>query len=146
MKQLNVGLDILQWTTTGYLLMIAIIMICSSYLNERFSARQLFICACLGFMVGSLISAIAPTFYILLIGRLISALGAGLATPLMFNLIIEILPRKKWGLYMGIAGLIIAMAPTLGPVFGGAITYYMNYTGTKVPGFWEHQVVFRILH
>lgn len=127
MKQLNVGLDLLQWATTGYLLMIAIIMVCSSYLNERFTARQLFICACLGFMVGSLITAVAPNFIILLIGRLLSAFGAGLATPLMFNLIIEILPRKKWGLYMGIAGLIIAMAPTLGPVFGGAITFYMSW-------------------
>lgn len=127
MKQFGVSLDVIQWTTTGYLLMIAIIMICSSYLNERFTARQLFIVACVGFMIGSLISAFASNFTILLLGRLISALGAGLATPMMFNLIVEIMPRAKWGLYMGIAGLVIAMAPTLGPSFGGAVTYYANW-------------------
>lgn len=127
MTQFRVSLNVVQWTTTGYLLMIAIIMICSSYLNERFTAKQLFIWACLGFIVGSMISAFAPNFPILLIGRLISALGAGLSTPLMFNLVVEIMPRKKWGFYMGIAGLVVAMAPTIGPAFGGLINYYMNW-------------------
>ncbi|WP_191450258.1 DHA2 family efflux MFS transporter permease subunit [Lactobacillus crispatus] len=127
MKQFGVGLDIIQWTTTGYLLAIAIIMICSSYLNERFTARQLFIVACVGFMIGSVISAVAPNFPILLLGRLISALGAGLSTPLMFNLVTEVMPREKWGVYMGIAGLVVAMAPTLGPAFGGITTFYLNW-------------------
>lgn len=127
MKEFKVSLDTIQWTTTGYLLMIAIIMICSSYLNDRFTARQLFIIACVGFMVGSVISAIAPNFPILLLGRLISALGAGLSTPLMFNLITEIMPRSKWGVYMGIAGLVVAMAPTLGPAFGGITTFYLKW-------------------
>lgn len=127
MKEFNVTLDTIQWTTTGYLLMIAIIMICSSYLNDRFTAKQLFITACVGFMEGSVISAIAPNFPILLLGRLISAFGAGLSTPLMFNLVTEIMPRSKWGVYMGFAGLVVAMAPTLGPAFGGITTYYLNW-------------------
>lgn len=127
MKQFNVSLNTIQWTTTGYLLMIAIIMICSSYLNQRFTARQLFIVACSGFICGSVISAIAPNFEILLLGRLVSALGAGISTPMMFNLVTEIMPRQKWGLYMGIAGLVVAMAPTLGPAFGGIITFYLTW-------------------
>lgn len=127
MKQFKVSLDTIQWTTTGYLLMIAIIMITSSYLNERFTAKQQFSTACIGFIIGSSISVFAPNFAILLIGRLISALGAGLSIPLMFNMITEIMPRAKWGLYMGIAGLVIAMAPTLGPAFGGAINYYISW-------------------
>ncbi|MBD5430423.1 DHA2 family efflux MFS transporter permease subunit [Lactobacillus sp.] len=127
MKQFGVSLDVIQWITTGYLLMIAIIMLSSSYQNTRFSAKQLFSAACISFIVGSLISAFSTSFSIMLIGRLISAFGAGLSTPLMFNLIVEIMPRQKWGFYMGIAGLVIAMAPTLGPAFGGAITYYLSW-------------------
>ena len=127
MKQFNVSLDTIQWTTTGYLLMIAIIMISSSYQNERFTAKQLFVTAAIAFMVGSIISAFALNFYILLLGRLISALGVGLCTPMMFNLIVEVMPRDEWGLYMGIAGLVVAMAPTLGPAFGGSISYYLNW-------------------
>lgn len=127
MKQFQVSLDTIQWITTGYLLMIAIIMISSSYQNERFTARQLFISAAVAFITGSMISAFASSFYILLLGRLISALGVGLCTPMMFNLIVEVMPRQSWGFYMGIAGLVIAMAPTLGPAVGGSISYYLNW-------------------
>jgi DHA2 family lincomycin resistance protein-like MFS transporter len=70
MKQFNVSLDTIQWTTTGYLLMIAIIMISYSYQNERFTAKQLFVTAAIAFMVGSIISAFALNFYILLLGSL----------------------------------------------------------------------------
>lgn len=97
-------------------------MICSLYLNERFTAKQLFIVACVGFMVGSVL---APNFLILLLGRLISALGAGISTPLMFNLVTEIIPCAKWGVYMGIAGLVVAMAPTLELAFGGITNFFI---------------------
>lgn len=100
-------------------------MICSLYLNERFKAKQLFIVACVGFMVGSVISALVPNFLILLLGRLISALGAGISTPLMFNLVTEIIPRAKWGVYMEIAGLVVAMATTLEPAFGGITNFFI---------------------
>lgn len=127
MRQFKIDLDTVQWSSTGYLLMISIIMVCSSYLNERYTARQLFIFSCLGFIAGSLVCTFSINFPMLLIGRLISAMGAGLATPMMFNLVVEVMPRPKWGFYMGVASLVIAMAPTLGPAFGGALTYFVNW-------------------
>lgn len=127
MKQFHVGLGTIQWTTTGYLLMIAVIMIPSSYLNARFSARQLFIFAVAAFSCGSLICAQAQSFWILLLGRLLSSFGAGLATPLMFNLVAELIPQQRWGFYMGLTGLVVVLAPTLGPTFGGAIIYFWNW-------------------
>ncbi|RMC25039.1 MULTISPECIES: MFS transporter [unclassified Lactobacillus] len=127
MKQFHIGLGLVQWTTTGYLLMIAIIMVSSSYLNERFSARQLFLTAAVTFIGGSLIASIATNFWILLMGRLISSFGAGLSIPLMFNLVVELMPQEKWGFYMGITGLVIILAPSLGPTFGGSIVYYFGW-------------------
>lgn len=121
MKQFHVGLGMVQWTTTGYLLMIAIIMVSSSYLNERFSARQLFLTAAIAFIIGSLTAGIANSFPVLLIGRLISSFGAGLSIPLLFNLVVELMPRAKWGFYMGIAGLVIVLAPTLGPTLAAVL-------------------------
>lgn len=127
MKQFNVTMNTIQWVTTGYLLMIAIIMLTSSYQSRRFTARQIFVFACIAFMLGSLVSAFASNFTLMILGRLISAFGAGLSIPLMFNLIVEVMPQAKWGLYMGIAGMILALAPTLGPSFGGAVTYFFGW-------------------
>lgn len=95
MKQFHVGLATVQWTTTGYLLMIAVIMIPSSFLNARFSARQLFIFSATVFILGSLVCAQAPSFWVLLAGRLLSSLGAGLSIPLMFNLVAELIPQQR---------------------------------------------------
>lgn len=127
MKIFKVSLGTIQWTTTGYLLVIAVIIIASSYLNERFSARQLFLTAAITFILGSLICGLANSFPVLLIGRLISSFGAGLSIPLLFNLVVELMPRSKWGFWMGIAGLVIALAPALGPTFGGTVIYYWNW-------------------
>lgn len=127
MKQFHISLGLVQWTTTGYLLMIAVIMVSSSYLNERFSARQLFLTAAVTFIGGSLIASMATNFWILLMGRLISSIGAGLSIPLMFNLVVELMPQEKWGFYMGITGLVIILAPSLGPTFGGSIVYYFGW-------------------
>ena len=55
----------------------------------------MFVVSCGGFVVGSLISAFAGEFYVLLFGRLVSSLGAGLSIPLMFNLIVEVMPQKS---------------------------------------------------
>lgn len=134
MKVFNVNLGTIQWVTTGYLLMIALIIIASSYLNMRFSARQLFLSAAITFIIGSLICGIANSFPILLLGRLISSFGAGLSIPLLFNLVVELMPQSKWGFYMGIAGLVIALAPALGPTFGGAVIYY-----------WDWRLIFHIV-
>lgn len=127
MKQFHISLGLVQWTTTGYLLMIAVIMVSSSYLNERFSARQLFLTAAIAFISGSIVAGFAHSFWVLLVGRLISSIGAGLSIPLMFNLVVELMPQEKWGFYMGLTGLVVILAPSLGPTFGGTVVYYFGW-------------------
>ena len=72
MKQFDVKLATVQWLTTGYLLMVSLLMIVSAFLNKRFKTRSIFITAVSFFMLGSIIAAVAPTFWIILLGRIIS--------------------------------------------------------------------------
>lgn len=120
-REFNVPLNMVQWLTSGYLLMIAIIMIASSFLNRRFTARSLFRFGAIAFLVGSLICILSTNFPVLLIGRLISSFAAGLAIPLMFNLVTELMPASQRGYWMGVVGLVVALAPALGPTFGGVV-------------------------
>lgn len=127
MRQFHVSLAVVQWVATGYLLTVALLMLTSAFLKKRFTNRQLFTAAALLFIVGDLLSALAPTFWILLVGRVIQAGCVGLTAPLMINIILDIVPRQKLSTYIGMANLIILLAPSLGPTFGGAMTAIGNW-------------------
>ncbi|GEO63903.1 DHA2 family efflux MFS transporter permease subunit [Companilactobacillus nantensis] len=121
MKEFNVTTSTVQWMTTIYLLIVAIVVPLSSFFKKNFKTKALFIFANLFFICGVIVDAIAPTFPILLLGRVIQGLGTGIALPLMFNIILENVPESKIGFMMGIGTLITAVAPAIGPTFGGLV-------------------------
>lgn len=121
MEEFGVGISTVQWMTTGYLLVIATIIPISSFFKRRFKTKHLFLVAIFLFMGGVLIDAIAPSFPILLLGRIIQGFGTGIALPLMFNIILDQVPLEKLGFMMGIATLITAIAPAIGPTYGGYV-------------------------
>lgn len=115
----NISLSSVQWLTSGYLLVMAFMMLMSAYLNRQFSYAKVFDISVLLFVVGGLIAIFAKSFSILLLGRLIQAGCAGMTLPLLINFIFNVVNPLKIGLYMGIVGMIINIAPALGPSFGG---------------------------
>jgi DHA2 family lincomycin resistance protein-like MFS transporter len=121
MDDFSVSASIGQWLTTGYLLVLAILVPLSSYLVRWFTTRQLVSGALIVSIVGALIAAIAPSFSVLLIGRLIQAIGTGVFLPLMFSVVLMIFPMHKRGAVMGIVGLVITAGPALGPTLSGLI-------------------------
>ena len=121
MKDFSVEAGTAQWLTTGYLLVLAILVPLSSYLIRWFTTKQL-VSSALGFMVlGSVLGAIAPNFTILLVGRLIQGVGTGIFLPLMFSVVLMIFPMNKRGAVMGIVGLVLTAGPALGPSIAGLI-------------------------
>ena len=61
--------------------------------------RALFVAGASCFLAGTLTAALAPAFPVLLAGRLVQGVGTGVALPLMFNIILEQVPRKNMGAY-----------------------------------------------
>lgn len=121
MEEFGIGTSTVQWITTGYLLVLACIIPASSYLKKRFTTKTLFVTAIILFIIGTVMAMTAPVFSVLLAGRIIQGVGTGIALPLMFNIVLEQVPEKRLGLMMGIASLITAMAPAVGPSVGGMI-------------------------
>ena len=71
MSAFHVGIGTIQWLVTGYMLIIGIILPLSSLLTKWFTTRQLVIFGLCAFLFGAIISALAPSFEILLLGRMI---------------------------------------------------------------------------
>lgn len=121
MRDFHVSTSAVQWLTTGYLLVLALVIPTSSFLKRSFKTKSLFIISNLFFILGTVAAMLAPSFAIILLGRLIQGIGTGIALPLMFNIIVEQVPISKTGTVMGFANLIIAIAPAVGPTMGGFI-------------------------
>ena len=117
----------IQWVTTIYLLMISVIVPISSYLNQNFSIRVLFITANLFFLSGVLINCFSSVFSLLLLGRLLQGVGTGIGLPLMFHIILTKAPIEKRGMMMGIGTMTTAIAPAIGPTYGGLLSILLNW-------------------
>lgn len=121
MADMGITSTTVQWLTSGYALTEAVIIPLAAYLMGRFSTRKLFIGGMTLFAAGSLVSAVAPVFPLLLLGRVMQACATGFVMPMVFSVILLVIPRERRGSAMGIIGLVIGFAPTIGPSLSGVL-------------------------
>ena len=126
-SEFHIGLNVVQWITTIYLLVLSSVIPLSKFLKENFKTTHLFIFSVLMFLIGLLIDAFAPSFTFLIIGRLVQGIGTGISLPLMFNLILDNVPLSRLGFMMGFGSLITAAASAVGPTFGGIIVHTLGW-------------------
>ncbi len=98
MKVFNVPSATVQWISNGYMLVNAIMIPVSAYFTKKFTFRSLFIAFTGVFLLGTVVGAIAPNFFILIIARMIQAIGSGMMMPLVNTLAIRYAePGKRCG-------------------------------------------------
>ncbi|WP_081857358.1 DHA2 family efflux MFS transporter permease subunit [Tumebacillus flagellatus] len=121
MVDFNITAATAQWLTTGYMLVNGVLIPITAFLMQRFTTRELFQTSMIIFLAGTVVSAVATGFPVLLTGRLIQAAGAGIIMPLLTNVILTVFPPNKRGGAMGLVGLAIIFAPAIGPTLAGYI-------------------------
>ena len=121
MADLNISSTTVQWLTSGYALTEAVVIPLAAYLMGRFPTRKLFMGGMTLFALGSLVAAVSPFFGLLLVGRVMQACATGFVMPMVFSVILLVIPRERRGAAMGIIGLIIGFAPAIGPSLSGVL-------------------------
>jgi EmrB/QacA subfamily drug resistance transporter len=121
MKDFDINASTAQWLTTGYMLVNGVLIPITAFLMQRFTTRQLFQSSMIIFLVGTIVSAVATNFPVLLTGRLVQAVGAGIIMPLLMNVVLAIFPAENRGSAMGMVGLAIIFAPAIGPTLTGYV-------------------------
>ncbi|WEV39544.1 MDR family MFS transporter [Lactobacillus sp. ESL0681] len=127
MRSFNVTQATAQWLTTGYLLVVGLMIPMSAWIFESFSLKQNYLTMMGIFFAGSIICVFAPNFPVLLIGRIIEAVAAGGLMPFIQNVILLMFPPEKRGIAMGITGLVIGFGPAVGPTISGLILKYADW-------------------
>ncbi|MEE0845395.1 MAG: MDR family MFS transporter [Eggerthellaceae bacterium] len=121
MAEMSIDASSVQWLTTGFTLVNAIMIPVTAYLTDKHSTKILYIVSMSIFAVGSLMAAIAPNFPVLLVGRLLQAAGAGILMPMVMTVLMLTFPPEHRGSAMGIFGIVIAFAPAVGPSVSGLV-------------------------
>ena len=128
MSDFDVDVNTVQWLTTGYLLVAAVFVPVSNVLYHRFPTRPLFVAVVALMVAGSVVGALAPSFGVLLLARLVQAIGTGLLTPIGMNVTLAVSPREKLGLNMGIMAAMTTLGPSLAIVLSGALLTIAPWT------------------
>lgn len=116
-----------QWLTSAFMLTMAIVIPTTGFILQRFTTRQVFIAAMVSFSLGTLVALVAPGFSVLLLGRVIQAAGTGIMMPLLMTTIMNVVPPQSRGRMMGRVGLVISLAPAIGPTLAGAVLTALNW-------------------
>lgn len=127
MHEMDVSETTVQWLTSVYAMVEAIVIPMNAFLLGRFSVRKLFAGAFVLFACASALAALAPTFGLLLVARVMQAMATGVAMPMVWTLILLMAPKENRGVVMGLVGLVISFAPAIGPPAAGALVDLLGW-------------------
>nr|WP_265342344.1 MFS transporter [Staphylococcus aureus] len=113
MRELNINESTSQWLVTGFMLVNGVMIPLTAYLMDRIKTRPLYLAAMGTFLLGSIVAALAPNFGVLMLARVIQAMGTGVLMPLMQFTLFTLFSKEHRGFAMGLAGLVIQFAPAI---------------------------------
>ena len=119
MREFSVEKTTVQWMVTGFMLVMGALAPLTASLVQWLDTRRLTLVTLGTFLAGSLICATAPSFGLLLTGRLVQAVSAALTMPLLMNATLAIYPPERRGKVMGLVAMVFSAAPALGPTISG---------------------------
>lgn len=109
----------LQIVVSGYVLLFGLALVPFGRLGDQRSRKQLFIIGLSLFTLTSIVCAMAPTTEVLLAGRLVQGLAAGIQMPQVIGTIQQLFTGKERGRAFGLFGATIGIATAFGPTLGG---------------------------
>ena len=90
-----------QWSYSAFLLVVGVMIPLSAFISRRFSAKTIFFFSLGIFLLGSAICYFSTSFIVLIIGRVLQAIGNGIIMPYVQILLLRSIPEEKWQTYMG---------------------------------------------
>ena len=120
--EFNITVTTGQWLTSIFQLTMGVMVPLTAFFTRRFSTRQIVIASMVIFTLGSLLAWVGTSFVLVLLGRLLEAIGTGVMWPVLQISVFTIFPLDRRGMAMGTVGMAMSVAPAIGPTLGGLQT------------------------
>lgn len=124
---LGIKPEAMSWIQTAYIIAEVVTIPITGYLTRAWSMRGLFVIGVTVFTMASLGCASSSGFPTLIAWRIIQGFAAGTLIPAVFSAVFLLFPPQVEALATSIAGMIALLAPTVGPIVGGAITHALSW-------------------
>ncbi|HJP73729.1 MAG TPA: DHA2 family efflux MFS transporter permease subunit [Pseudonocardiaceae bacterium] len=124
---LHAGLAAVQWVATGYLVAMAVSLPLCGWLTRWIGAGRLWLWALAAFTVASGLCTTAADLGWLVALRVVQGLAAGLLIPAGQTVLGQAVGKDRLGRMMSSLGIVVALAPALGPVAGGVLLHSLRW-------------------
>ncbi len=121
------GMEHYSWLATTAMLVSAVIVPVVGKLSDLYGRRPFYLAGLAVFMLGSVLSGMAQSFWFLVFARAVQGLGMGTLMPLSQTIIGDIIPPRYRGKYQGLMGAIFGFSSIVGPLTGGYITDHWGW-------------------
>lgn len=126
-ERFSVGMGMIQWVITSYLLVISALVLIFGRLADIKGKRIVYQNGFLIFSLGSFMCCLSSTLWLLILSRILQAVGASMMMSSNFGIITMVFPQSENGRAVGILGSVVAVAAMVGPSLGGFLVGLFNW-------------------
>ncbi|MCC5611772.1 DHA2 family efflux MFS transporter permease subunit [Nostoc sp. CHAB 5834] len=119
--------DEISWIQTAYLIPEVVMIPLSGYLSRLWGTQKVFLFSCAGFVVMSIAVGLSSSIEVMILFRAIQGFVGGAMIPTVFAVAFTAFPASRRVTASVFIGLVVTLAPTVGPTLGGHLTEWMSW-------------------
>jgi len=121
-KSFDISTVTVSWVLNAYLIVMVSLLLAASRIGDMKGYRNIFLAGFVLFTLGSMLCGIAPTIGVLVLARMLQAVGGAIISALGAVMVTTYLSPAVRGQALGIVAMFVMLGAALGPVAGGFLT------------------------